>query len=168
MERWAVVLPVVLGLAAGIGGYAFRYAKGLSYFSPDPNACVNCHIMQPQFDAWQKSSHHAVAVCVECHLPQEFFAKYFVKAENGLRHAHRFTTQDFVEPIRVQAMGQRVLQANCERCHDALVHDLAQGPRGDADKLSCVHCHAGVGHGERSGLGGPLPKLSDVASDNLR
>jgi cytochrome c nitrite reductase small subunit len=156
MGKWAVFLAVALGLAAGIGAYTFRYAEGLSYLSTNPTACVNCHIMQPQYNAWQKSSHHGVAVCVDCHLPEAFFAKYIAKAENGWRHGEKFTTQDFVEPIVVQAAGQRILQANCVRCHDALVHDLAAGARGEQDALKCVHCHASVGHGERAGLGGPL------------
>ena len=156
MGKWTVLLAIAVGLAAGIGGYTFRYAEGLSYLSTDPRACVNCHIMQPQFNAWQKSSHHTVAVCVECHLPEPFFAKYYAKAENGWRHGQKFTTQDFVEPITVQAAGRRILQANCVRCHDDLVGHLASGPRGELDQLDCVRCHAGVGHGERAGLGGPL------------
>ena len=41
------------GLAVGVGGATFRYAEGLSYLSTDPAACANCHIMQPQYDAWQ-------------------------------------------------------------------------------------------------------------------
>jgi cytochrome c nitrite reductase small subunit len=28
--------------------------------------------------------------------------------------------------------------------------------RGPAEEASCVHCHAGAGHGERAGLGGPI------------
>lgn len=156
MGKWTVLLAISVGLAAGIGGYTFRYAEGLSYLSTDPRACVNCHIMQPQYNAWQKSSHHTVAVCVECHLPEPFFAKYYAKAENGWRHGQKFTTQDFVEPITVQAAGRRILQANCVRCHDSLVGHLASGPRGELDQLDCVRCHAGVGHGERAGLGGPL------------
>jgi cytochrome c nitrite reductase small subunit len=156
MEKWTVLLAVAVGLAAGIGGYTFRYAEGLSYFSTNPTACVNCHIMQPQYDAWQKSSHHTVAVCVECHLPAEFIPKYIAKAENGWRHGQKFTTQDFVEPITVQAAGRAILRKNCVRCHDGLLHGLASGPRGSLDELDCVHCHAGVGHGERAGLGGPL------------
>src|SRR5688572_15685025 len=80
---WPLGLSVVMGLFAGIGGYTFRYAEGLSYFSKDPKACVNCHIMQPEYDGWQKASHHTVAVCVDCHLPHAFIPKYYAKAENG-------------------------------------------------------------------------------------
>jgi cytochrome c nitrite reductase small subunit len=149
-----IALALSLGVLAGIGSFTFNYAEGLSYLSTDPRACVNCHIMQPQFDGWQKASHHSVAVCVDCHLPRGFFQKYLVKAENGWRHGKLFTTQTFAEPIFVQAPGRQVLQENCVGCHQGLVHGLApgQGP----DTLGCVHCHAEVGHGPRGGLGGPL------------
>ncbi len=158
MDKWAVLLTIMIGIAAGIGGYTFRYAKGLSYLSTDPTACVNCHIMQSQYDSWQKSSHHTVAVCVDCHLPHSFIPKYLAKAENGWRHGQKFTTQNFHEPIVVQAAGRKILRANCVACHDGLMHDLAGGPRGELDQLDCVRCHAGVGHGERAGLGGPLSR----------
>ena len=153
---WAAGLAVVLGLAAGIGGYTFRYAEGLSYFSADPKACVNCHIMQPQYDAWQKASHHHVAVCVDCHLPERFFAKYAAKAENGWRHGQKFTTQRFVEPIVVQAAGRAILQENCVRCHGSLVHQILSASREGQAQFPCTHCHSGVGHGQKTGLGGPL------------
>jgi cytochrome c nitrite reductase small subunit len=153
---WAIALAVAVGLAAGIGAFTFRYAEGLSYLSTDPKACVNCHIMQPQFEGWQKSSHHAVAVCVDCHLPHDFFAKYFAKAENGFRHGEKFTTQNFREPIVVQAAGSAILQANCVGCHAALIEELAPGAHGGPNSVPCVHCHASVGHGQRAALGGPL------------
>jgi cytochrome c nitrite reductase small subunit len=40
------LLAILIGALAGIGGYTFYYAKGLSYLSNDPRACVNCHIMR--------------------------------------------------------------------------------------------------------------------------
>ena len=61
-----VLLAVLAGIGLGIGGYTLLYAEGLSYLSDDPEVCINRHIMQPQYDSWQKSSHHAVAVCVDC------------------------------------------------------------------------------------------------------
>ncbi len=158
----------MLGALAGVGGYTFRYAEGLSYFSSDPAACVNCHIMQAEYDGWQKGSHHAVAVCVDCHLPQALVPKYLAKAENGWRHGEKFTTQRFREPIFVQPAGLRILHDNCVRCHPALVPMLARHERSDlpgptaetagglSEAPQCIHCHATVGHGERAGLGGPL------------
>jgi cytochrome c nitrite reductase small subunit len=150
------LLAASIGIAAGVGAYTFQYAEGLSYLKTDPRACVNCHIMQPQYDAWQKASHHDVAVCVDCHLPEAFFEKYVAKLENGWRHGEKFTTQNFVEPIVVQARGREILQENCVRCHGALVHEMAEAPSRKGESLACTHCHVNVGHGEKTGLGGPL------------
>lgn len=143
-----------LGLLGGLGGYTFRYAEGFSYLSTDPKACVNCHIMQPQYDAWQKASHHTVAVCVDCHLPQALVPKYLTKAENGYRHGKLFTTQSFREPIEIGEAGKVILQENCVRCHGGLTDSLLAVGHDD-DSLPCVKCHATVGHGQRLGLGGP-------------
>lgn len=142
------------GAALGIGAYTFEYAEGTSYLSKDPAACVNCHIMRPQYDGWQKSSHHTVAGCVDCHLPEKGLAKWIAKASNGYRHSKAFTLQDFEEPIRMTRGNAEILQANCLRCHEDLVHDLVASTRSEADAIQCVHCHSGVGHGERAALGG--------------
>jgi cytochrome c nitrite reductase small subunit len=153
------ILAVLLGVAAGLGAYTFSYAKGLSYFGTDPKACINCHIMEPEYAGWQKGSHHDVAVCIDCHLPHAFVSKYLVKAENGYRHGKLFTTQTFEEPITIKPAGLAILQSNCERCHADLVHDIV-GAVGESPsapgRLACIHCHWTVGHGERAGLGGPL------------
>jgi cytochrome c nitrite reductase small subunit len=156
-RRWLalVVLAIAAGVVVGLGGFTFRYAEGLSYFSTDPAACANCHIMRPQYDSWQKASHHGVATCVDCHLPQDFFAKYRAKASNGWHHSKGFTLQDFKEPIRIKPQNSDILQGNCLRCHEPMVHQLVTGARTDRDAVECVHCHVSVGHGERSGLGGP-------------
>jgi hypothetical protein len=37
--------------------------------------------------------------------------------------------------------------------HDAMIHDLAISKKFDNKSLLCVHCHATVGHGERTGMG---------------
>ena len=149
-----LVLAVLVGVAAGIGGYTFVYAKGLSYMSSDPQVCVNCHIMQPQYDSWQKSSHHAVAGCVDCHLPHDFIGKWIAKALNGYHHSKAFTTQDFDEPITIKSGNARILQRSCVSCHADLVHQSVS-VAGGSRQIQCVHCHSTVGHGERAGLGGP-------------
>lgn len=155
MTRRIVLLAVLVGILLGVGGYTFLYAKGLSYMSDDPEVCINCHIMQPQYDSWQKSSHHAVAVCVDCHLPHDFLGKYIAKADNGWHHSKGFTLQDFHEPIMIKAPNARILQDNCLACHQDMVHELVVGVNGPAEEVRCVHCHVTVGHGETTGLGGP-------------
>lgn len=151
--RGAIVLAAVLGLLAGIGGFTFLYAEGFSYISDDPKVCVNCHIMQPQFDSWQKASHHTVATCVDCHLPHGFFGKYYSKTENGFHHSVAFTFQNFHEPIMIKDKSSRILQDNCLYCHGGLVHEQVARAARESDEVRCVHCHRAVGHGATTGLG---------------
>src|SRR5262245_55440645 len=127
----ALALCMLTGVLLGAGAFTVHYAEGFSYLSNDPKACVNCHIMRDQYDGWQKASHHAAATCNDCHVPHEFFAKYWVKAENGLFHSKGFTLQDFPEPIRLRPVSLGVLHVNCVRCHHDLVNDvLGHGPAG--------------------------------------
>ncbi len=147
------ISAIGVGVLGGVGLATFHYADGTSYLSTDPAACVNCHIMQSQYDSWQKASHHTVAACVDCHLPHAFVPKYLAKAEHGWNHSKGFTLQNFPEPIRMSPRSASQVQGNCVRCHGELVHAQAAGSGGAPD---CRHCHADVGHGPRAGLGGPL------------
>ena len=149
----AVVLAILIGLLSGIGGYTFLYAEGFSYMSDDPKVCVNCHIMQPQYDSWQKASHHAVATCVDCHLPHDFLGKYYAKAENGYHHSLAFTLQNFHEPIMIKPKNSRILQDNCLHCHAGLVHEQVARAADGSGEVQCVHCHRSAGHGTPAGLG---------------
>jgi cytochrome c nitrite reductase small subunit len=142
-----LVLCVLAGVALGTGSFTVRYAEGFSYLSNDPKACVNCHIMREQYDGWQKVSHHAVATCNDCHVPQEIVPKYLVKAENGFWHSKGFTLQDFPEPIRLRPVSLKILQTNCVHCHYDLVNDILGHGSADSETTNCVHCHAAVGHG---------------------
>ena len=155
IPRLPLGLAVALGFMIGIGAYTFHYAKGTSYLSSDPAACANCHIMQPQYDSWQKASHHTVATCNDCHLPPDGLAKWISKADNGFVHSKAFTLQNFKEPIELRDVNRRLLQQNCVRCHQELVENSVA----DTNSFhagSCVHCHRDVGHGPRAGLGGPM------------
>ncbi len=157
-------LAVVLGCFFGVAGFTFQYGEGLSYLTKDPRACMNCHIMAPQFDSWQKASHHTVASCIDCHLPHDLVGKYLAKADNGYRHSKAFTLQDYAEPIRITPGNSRILQENCVGCHAELVDSIVHGASDEA--VNCVHCHQTVGHGERVGLGGPeTPREREESPD---
>ena len=160
-SRWRViVLGACIGIPFGIGIFTFDHAEGTSYLSSDPQACTNCHIMRREFDGWQSASHHAVAVCIDCHLPHGLVGKWIAKGVNGFNHSRAFTFQDFHEPILMTSRSSELLQENCLRCHGDLVHELvtgatgASGAIGDPQSIRCVHCHRDVGHGEPVGLGG--------------
>jgi cytochrome c nitrite reductase small subunit len=172
-----VILALLVGTLAGVGGFTFQYAEGLSYLSNNPKTCSNCHIMNDQFDSWRKGPHHAVATCNDCHVPPQFFSKYLAKGRNGYHHSMGFTFQSsrpdelearrvFEEPIRIKPTNSQILQDNCLRCHGDMVHDQVAGATTDLDAIQCVHCHASAGHGDATGLGGPL--TADEAAEGGR
>jgi cytochrome c nitrite reductase small subunit len=136
-----------VGVAAGLGTFTFGYADGLSYFSTDPRACANCHVMNTEYDSWIKSSHHIVARCVDCHLPHAPIPKLLAKAENGWHHSKGFTLEDFHEPILLKPKSAQILQEACLSCHGELVHGIVAGSTTDDDAVKCIHCHRDVGHG---------------------
>lgn len=142
-----MVFAVLLGILGGLGLTTFHYAKGTSYLSSDPEVCVNCHIMNPQYDSWQKASHHSHATCVDCHLPHDFVGKYIAKAENGYHHSKAFTLQNFHEPIMIKEKNSKILQENCIECHSAMVDEMKSNGFDEEKNMKCVHCHATVGHG---------------------
>ena len=156
IKKRIILLAIAVGAMFGLGGFTFYYGEGLSYMSADPKACINCHIMQSQYDSWQKASHQTAATCVQCHLPQDFPNKYISKAENGYNHSRAFTFQDFHEPIMITAKNSIILQNNCINCHGDMTHNLVQSHVDDPNAVQCVKCHQTVGHGEPVGLGGPI------------
>lgn len=140
------ILSLMLGVSIGVGIYTFDYGKGLSYLSNDPKACVNCHVMQNQFDSWIKSSHHAAASCNDCHTPHQFPDKWLVKALNGWNHSKAFTLQNYPDPIRITPRNSRVLEHNCLYCHSEFVQDIAGHQNLQKDAVRCTECHRSVGH----------------------
>ncbi len=140
-----ILTGVMLGILLGVGTFTFGYAKGASYFSSDPKGCVNCHVMQDHMDSWQKSSHHQVAVCNDCHLPHNFVGKLFTKADNGFFHSVAFTLDNFHDPIQIKPRNRRVTQNGCLHCHQDFVHEMLPATKG-GETLSCYHCHNDVGH----------------------
>ncbi len=141
----ATLLACLVGGAIGVGTYTFVYAEGGSYLTNDPTACANCHVMQGHLDAWAKSSHHAVAVCNDCHAPHDFLGKYLNKAKNGFNHSLAFTTGRFHEPIQITASNRAVTENACRYCHQDVVHAIDAFPRA-GQQLSCIRCHRGVVH----------------------
>ena len=144
MSVAGLALSVLGGVLLGSGVYTFDYAEGTSYMSNDPAACVNCHIMREQYDGWQKTTHHAVATCNDCHTPHDLVGKYTTKMVHGYRHSKGFTFQDFHEPIRISEKDREIVEANCVRCHTELVSQIS-GP----EPAGCTRCHSDVGHGAR-------------------
>ena len=140
-----ILLTTMLGAMVGLMFFTFNYAEGASYFSDNPNACVNCHVMEEQYDAWNRSSHKAVATCNDCHTPHDFPEKYIVKGLNGWNHSVAFTTGDFPDPIRIRSFNADIVLENCVACHETMTSNLHRSE--PESTLDCVACHENIGHG---------------------
>lgn len=157
-DKWKVPVIIALGVFVGLGGYLFYIAKAHSYLSDSPTTCVNCHIMAPQYSTWFHSSHREVAVCNDCHVPQDnIFNHYKFKAEDGLRHSAIFTLRNEPQVIHIREAGIKVVQNNCIRCHqDLLESKRLQSMTGRTDFITkdrlCWECHRDTPHGRVNSL----------------
>jgi cytochrome c nitrite reductase small subunit len=157
-QQW--VLPVLLlaGIAVGLLAMVFRVSRASSYLSDNPATCVNCHVMAPQYATWYQSRHRETATCNDCHVPHDNPIRHYAfKASDGMRHAFMFTFRLEPQVIRIHAAGQRVVQENCVRCHDASVHTttlpLARGDDARGEHVTrCWACHRETPHGSVRGL----------------
>ncbi len=134
---------MLLGVLAGTAGFTFWYARGFSYLSNKPEACLNCHIMKDNYDGWRVASHRSVT-CNDCHVPHDLVRKYLAKADNGFRHSWAFTFEN-VQRLRITPGDLRRLQENCIRCHASVVESAMGGV--PLRELRCTTCHRGTGHG---------------------
>ncbi len=143
--RYALFAGV--GAVIGMGFYVGRISNAVSYISDDPKACINCHIMGPEYATWQHSSHARVAVCNDCHVPHtSLAAKYYFKAKDGMRHSTLFTLRMEKQVISAIPESKRVIQENCIRCHANTV-DGASAPINQPFARMCTDCHREVPHG---------------------
>jgi cytochrome c nitrite reductase small subunit len=136
----AVLLGAAIGVASGLGSYTFLYARGSSYLTNDPAACANCHVMRDYYDAWLKSSHRSVAVCNDCHTPHSLIPKYMT----NYHHSFAFTTGRFPDAIQIKPHNREVTEHACRSCHKNVVLEIEHPDR--RGEVSCLRCHAGVGH----------------------
>lgn len=152
-DEWKFPVIVVIGIFVGLGAYVFHIANMPSYLSDDPKTCVNCHIMAPQFATWNHSAHREVAVCNDCHVPNDnVFKHYLFKAMDGMRHSYMFTFRLEPQVITIKQAGKDAVQNNCVRCHEDLIYDsklVSTHPMFEAnikDKY-CIECHRETPHG---------------------
>ncbi|AGA77151.1 cytochrome c nitrite reductase small subunit [Echinicola vietnamensis] len=157
-HRWRKPAIVLVAAIVGLGIYVLKLSNAASYLSDAPQACVNCHLMTPQYITWTHSSHREVAHCNDCHVPHDnVFNKYFFKAKDGLYHASIFTLRKEPEVIRALAPSQAVIQSNCIRCHQDQVTDakmmvFVEHHKEKRTDRTCWECHRDVPHGKVKSL----------------
>lgn len=162
-----VAVAVATGVVAGLL-LALAPPSGVSYLSDDPEACLNCHVMRPQYESWRASAHAeavapaqaselpppatapvaTAAVCNDCHTPAGLFQKAAAKATSGLGHALALATGRFEEPIRIRPDSAALVELNCARCHAAQAGAADHGGVSRAER-ECLECHGDAGHADR-------------------
>lgn len=169
--KWRFPVMMISAVFIGIVLFTFYMSKAHSYLSDDPKACVNCHIMAPQYATWAHSSHRERAHCNDCHVPHNnIFNKYYFKASDGLRHSTLFALRKERQVIRILEPGAKVVQNNCIRCHEKQLVDpkleaMVANYRDIRKDRRCVDCHREEGgHGTMNSLSSvpharvPLPE----------
>jgi cytochrome c nitrite reductase small subunit len=102
--------------------------------------CIRCHVMEAQYEAWSHSGAHRRKECVDCHLPNENRALHYLwKAIDGAKDLLAFHSGKIPEQIKISAHGEKVLQANCIRCHETTVMLMDQDRK-------CWQCHRRITH----------------------
>ena len=156
--KWRLPVMIISGIFIGLVLYSVYLSKAHSYLSDNPQTCVNCHIMSPQYATWSHSSHREVAHCNDCHVPQNNAVnKYYFKAMDGLRHSTMFTLRLEPQVIHIKPAGANAVHNYCVRCHENLIRDYrveATSPmhRAIREGRRCVECHREVPHGRVNSL----------------
>jgi cytochrome c nitrite reductase small subunit len=102
--------------------------------------CINCHTMEAEYEAWTHSGAHRRKMCVDCHLANDNkFVYYLWKSIDGLKDMVVFYSGRVPDRITVSSHGEKVLQANCIRCHETTVMRIDT-------KRKCWDCHRRVTH----------------------
>jgi cytochrome c nitrite reductase small subunit len=157
-ENWKTAVIILSGGFTGIVIILFYLSKANSYLGDNPETCVNCHIMGPQYQTWQHSAHRDVANCNDCHTPHNnIFNHYFFKAKDGMRHATIFTLRREPQVIFIKDAGRDVVHDNCKRCHQILVENIEKTKRMSniciaGNERLCWDCHRETPHGRVNGL----------------
>lgn len=142
-------LPLIVGILAlvvvfGVGIYVTDFP---AYLGHNPMTCNNCHVMDAAYEGWYHGSHQNHTTCIDCHAPHAFIPKYLFKAKSGINDVVHFTLGAIPEPLRAKPATDRVVQANCIRCHETAVSAIADGAR-DSGRY-CFECHRNIAHGPR-------------------
>lgn len=169
----------LLGIPAGgyllfLFGIAFFTAFNLTLdYSNTEAFCISCHEMRDNvYEEYQQTIHYANrtgvrAVCADCHVPKEWFAKMGRKARASFHELPHWALGTIDTPEKFEArrlyLAKRVWSdmkgsdsRECRNCHDLAHMDLEVQERSARSKHTlerqvergetCIDCHQGVAH----------------------
>ena len=121
--------------------FMFFGPPGLYSKSAQPDFCNSCHVMNSQHEAWYLTGLHRNIKCVDCHLPNTGTLRHlFWKGVTGGKDLVMFHSGLYSDRIGISSHGKKVVQENCERCHEGMVSVMK------TDGRNCWSCHRQVNH----------------------
>jgi len=107
---FVIIATFINFVIIGVASY-----RGVSYME-SPSFCGQaCHVMNPEWTAYQVSPHSHVA-CTECHVGSG--AASFVRAKvEGTRQLVEVVLNSYPRPIHAPLNGLRPARETCEQCH---------------------------------------------------
>jgi cytochrome c nitrite reductase small subunit len=142
LNRWKILIGVfLLGVIGSAGGLFLSFGPpDLMAKTETPLFCASCHNMESNYGAWFRVGAHRTVRCVDCHLPHQNMGVYYLwKSIDGLWDVAAYYSGRAPEKIIISERQQRVVQANCIRCHEARVTRIDQERR-------CWDCHRWLQH----------------------
>jgi cytochrome c nitrite reductase small subunit len=133
-NRLIVILALIVGAGVTIGSSLAMTATDQAGF------CGRCHSMSEAALTHSKSLHAKLA-CNECHTPYNLPAKIPFKTKEGLRDVIATVSSSIPDLIHAGAETREVVQANCLRCHGAVIESVNM-----TVKEHCTDCHRHVPH----------------------
>ena len=154
-----------------VGGISFASLNSFFNYTNQTEFCVSCHTMQTNYDEYKETLHYknvsgVRASCADCHVPKEFFPKFYSKfaAAKDVYHEMVGTidTPDKFEERRwylANLVWDRMRATDsreCRTCHsyeamDTDEHDKRTQKKHAAARekgKTCIDCHAGIAHEE--------------------
>lgn len=105
-----LIATVVNVVIVGTASY-----QGVTYMDSARFCGTSCHVMAPQWAAYQVSPHSHVA-CVECHVGSGMSA-YIAAKLNGTKQVFEVALDSYPRPITAPLSALRPARATCEQCH---------------------------------------------------
>jgi nitrate/TMAO reductase-like tetraheme cytochrome c subunit len=147
------------GLLLLVGLFAFFIASvELLHYTESVAFCSSCHVMKPEYTAYDHSAHARVD-CGTCHIGPGALAAFQAKMAN-VRYLWVYPTNSYPRPIPSPIHSLRPVEVVCEQCHwpeKFYSERLAVLPRFDIDEqnsLTTIAMLLNTGGGsETAGLG---------------
>ena len=137
------LLLYLAGFAAVAGVLGLFMAFGppkLFAKTSTPEFCGSCHVLQMEYEAWFHSGAHKRIACVDCHLPNDTFARHlFWKSVDGIHDVVRYNTGQVSEIIKISDRNAGVVKENSLRCH-------AEAMSRVNEDRQCWTCHRRLSH----------------------